>query len=96
MTLKKYVLQNIVFWGLFSVILLSFATVWRRLAEINIINLHDSSKWNGKISYAVKKENLPVSSNDSYVKKGIYNEGDGKSVYTNDVEQVKNEVRGFN
>jgi len=70
--------------------------VWRRPAEINIINLHDSSKWNGKISYAVNKENSLVSSNDSYVAKGVYNEQDEKSVHNKDVEQVKNEGKMFN
>jgi len=91
MTLKNMFYKKTLFWGLFCVILLSFATVWRRPAENNIINLHDSIKWNDKISYAVNKENLLVSSNDTYVTKGVYNEQDGKSVHTKDVEQVKND-----
>ena len=95
MTLKKYFFPKRLFWCLFCVILFSLTTVWRRTPEIIIINHHDSSQKNDKISYAIKKDNVLVSSNVSYVTKPIYKVQDGKSLHTKDVKQVKNEGKMF-
>ena len=95
MALKKYFHTKRLFWGLFCVIMISLVIKRKNPAKINIINIHQSSKVNSKISYPVDNHESLVVRSNSYDTKSINNERDENILNSKDVKQVKQEGKMF-